>query len=104
MGVCVLNLFLAVPWVGLWSIILAFPCHIRLFYKGEKKQQHILSSLHFSTCVVAVCVLHLFLTVHLFGLQYFIIAFPGNTLAFSETVKIPFNHLPFISTAALLVA
>ena len=29
---CVLCLFLTVPWVGLWSVIVAFPGHTHLLY------------------------------------------------------------------------
>ena len=37
MAVIVLGLFLAVPWVGLWSVIVAFSGHTHFFkpYQGD---------------------------------------------------------------------
>ena len=31
MGICVLCLFLAVQWISLWSVIVAFSVHIHFF-------------------------------------------------------------------------
>ena len=33
-GICVLCLYLAVPWIGLWSVIVAFSVHIHFFYEN----------------------------------------------------------------------
>ena len=33
MAVNVLCLFLAVPWVGLWSVMVTFPCHTHLLLR-----------------------------------------------------------------------
>ena len=34
-GVCILSLFLAVSWVGLWSINVTVPAHFHLLLKGH---------------------------------------------------------------------
>ena len=38
MAVSVMYLFLAVPWVGLWFVIMAFPSHTHLFFSWSDRQ------------------------------------------------------------------
>ena len=44
MAAIVLSLFLAVPWVGLWSVIVAFSGHIH-FYKPNQGDIYICGSM-----------------------------------------------------------
>ena len=52
MAVSVLCLFLMVPWVGLWSLIVAFPGHTRMFFLTSVMEKlcpfmfHLISTLY----------------------------------------------------------
>ena len=67
------------PWIDLQSVTLAFPGHTHLQSNNEHAAVEIESLLLYLNCVVAVCVLCLFITVPWIALLSVVVAVPDHT-------------------------